>query len=160
MSHNPLLSAPELSELITRTRVIGADSSLVVFGGGNTSAKGTVTLENGTSHRVMWIKASGGDMATATESTFAPLDLDMIDELRAHQDLTDEQMVELVAKTSLLQGAPRPSIETLLHGFMPFTHIDHVHADAICALTNGSLCWRRDGLAPLRYGRRSILCPG
>lgn len=136
MSKNPLLSAPELSELITRTRVIGADSSLVVFGGGNTSAKGTVTLDDGTSHRVMWIKASGGDMATATESTFAPLDLDMIDELRAHQDLTDEQMVELVAKTSLLQGAPRPSIETLLHGFMPFTHIDHVHADAICALTN------------------------
>ena len=103
MSKNPLLSAPELSELITRTRVIGADSSLVVFGGGNTSAKGTVTLDDGTSHRVMWIKASGGDMATATESTFAPLDLDMIDELRAHQDLTDEQMVELVAKTSLLR---------------------------------------------------------
>jgi rhamnose utilization protein RhaD (predicted bifunctional aldolase and dehydrogenase)/NAD(P)-dependent dehydrogenase (short-subunit alcohol dehydrogenase family) len=60
----------------------------------------------------------------------------MIDELRQHDDLTDEQMVDLVARTSLLPGAPRPSIETLLHGFMPFTHIDHVHADAICALTN------------------------
>lgn len=136
MSENPLLSAPELQELIERTRVIGSNTSLVVFGGGNTSAKGNVTLEDGSTHRVMWIKASGGDMATATGATFAPLDVDMIDELRAHQDLTDEQMVDLVAKTSLLPGAPRPSIETLLHGFMPFTHIDHVHADAICALTN------------------------
>ena len=133
---NPLLDAPELQELIERTREIGSDTSLVVFGGGNTSAKATVTLEDGSDRRVMWIKASGGDMATATASTFAPLDLDMIDALRAYDDLTDEQMVELVAKTSLLAGAPRPSIETLLHGFMPSQHIDHVHADAICALTN------------------------
>jgi rhamnulose-1-phosphate aldolase/alcohol dehydrogenase len=136
MTTNPLLVAPELVDLIERTKKIGADTSLVVFGGGNTSAKGEVTLEDGSTRRVMWIKASGGDMATATASTFAPLDLDMIDALRAHDDLTDEQMVELVAKTSLLAGAPRPSIETLLHGFMPSKHIDHVHADAICALTN------------------------
>lgn len=136
MPSNPLLVAPELQELIERTKTIGSDTSLVVFGGGNTSAKGTVTLEDGTDRRVMWIKASGGDMATATASTFAPLDLDMIDALRSFDDLTDEQMVEAVAKTSLLAGAPRPSIETLLHGFMPSRHIDHVHADAICALTN------------------------
>lgn len=136
MSSNPLLAAPELNELIERTRVIGADTSLVVHGGGNTSSKGVVTLEDGRERRVMWIKASGGDMATATPHTFAPLDLDGIDALRVHDELTDEEMVELVSKTSLLPGAPRPSIETLLHGFMPFTHIDHVHADAICALTN------------------------
>ena len=137
MKHtNPLLRAPELLELIERTKTIGSDTSLVVFGGGNTSAKGAVTLEDGTTRRVMWIKASGGDMATATASTFAPLDLDMIDALRMYEDLTDEEMVDLVAKTSLLAGAPRPSIETLLHGFMPSKHIDHVHADAICALTN------------------------
>lgn len=135
---NPLLAAPELQELIERTRAIGSDTSLVVFGGGNTSVKGSVTLEDGATRRVMWIKASGGDMGTASASTFAPLDLDMIDALRAYDDLTDEQMVELVAKTSLLAGAPRPSIETLLHGFMPSKHIDHVHADAICALTNHS----------------------
>jgi len=136
MNAHALTTAPELLQLIERTRVIGADTSLVVFGGGNTSAKGTVELADGSSRRVMWIKASGGDMATATAATFAPLDLDMIDDLRKHDDLTDEQMVDLVAQTSLLPGAPRPSIETLLHGFMPFTHIDHVHADAICALTN------------------------
>jgi rhamnose utilization protein RhaD (predicted bifunctional aldolase and dehydrogenase) len=136
MSKNPLITAPELVELIERTRVIGSDPSLVVHGGGNTSAKGVVKLEDGQERRVMWIKASGGDMATATPHTFAPLDLDAIDALRVHDELTDEEMVELVSKTSLLAGAPRPSIETLLHGFMPFKHIDHVHADAICALTN------------------------
>ena len=136
MSPNPLLTHPALDQLIERTRLIGADDNLVVHGGGNTSSKADVTLEDGQTRRVMWIKASGGDMATATATTFAPLDLDKIDSLRVHQNLSDEEMVELVSQTSLLAGAPRPSIETLLHGFMPYTHIDHVHADAICALTN------------------------
>jgi rhamnulose-1-phosphate aldolase/alcohol dehydrogenase len=133
---NPLLQAVELQELITRTRKIGADTSLVVFGGGNTSSKGNVVMEDGSTKRVMWIKASGGDMATATERTFAPLDLDVLDSLRQYDNLTDEKMVELVTKALLDPTAPRPSIETLLHGFMPAKHIDHVHADAICALTN------------------------
>ena len=136
MTTNPLLAHPTLEELIERTRRIGADENLVVHGGGNTSSKADITLEDGRTTRVMWIKASGGDMATATASTFAPLDLEKIDGLRIHDNLTDEEMVELVSQTSLLPGAPRPSIETLLHGFMPFAHIDHVHADAICALTN------------------------
>jgi rhamnulose-1-phosphate aldolase/alcohol dehydrogenase len=133
---NPLLDAKELQELIERTRTLGADSSLVVFGGGNTSAKGKVTLANGEEKNVVWIKASGGDMATATEKTFTPLDLDMLNDLKKYDELTDEEMTDLVAKAILLPGAARPSIETLLHGFMPFKHIDHVHADAITALTN------------------------
>ena len=136
MSSNPLLTAPELQELIVRTRKIGSDTSLVVFGGGNTSAKGNVKMEDGSTKRVMWIKASGGDMATATEQTFAPLDLDVLDSIRQHSDLSDEKMVELVTKALLEPTAPRPSIETLLHGFMPAKHIDHVHADAVVALTN------------------------
>jgi rhamnose utilization protein RhaD (predicted bifunctional aldolase and dehydrogenase) len=74
MSKNPLLTASELDQLISRTREIGSDQSLVVFGGGNTSVKGEVILD-GVAKRVMWIKASGGDMATATAKTFAPLDL-------------------------------------------------------------------------------------
>jgi rhamnulose-1-phosphate aldolase/alcohol dehydrogenase len=135
LTNNPLLTAVELDELIIRTKQIGSDQSLVVFGGGNTSVKGEVVID-GQTKRVMWIKASGGDMATATAQTFAPLDLDILESLKKFEDLTDEQMVELVSKSIMLPGAPRPSIETLLHGFMPFKHIDHVHADAICALTN------------------------
>ena len=135
MSKNPLLTATELDELITRTKQIGSDQSLVVFGGGNTSVKGEVTID-GETKRVMWIKASGGDMATATAQTFAPLDLDVLEGLKKYDDLTDEEMVEMVGRSIMLPGAPRPSIETLLHGFMPFKHIDHVHSDAICALTN------------------------
>lgn len=137
-NQNPLLQAKELHELIDRTKTIGSDTSLVVFGGGNTSSKGEVLMEDGSRKRVMWIKASGGDMATATERTFAPLDLDVLDSLRKFDNLTDEKMVELVTKALLDPNAPRPSIETLLHGFMPAKHIDHVHADAICALTNHS----------------------
>lgn len=135
MSKNPLLTASELDQLISRTREIGSDQSLVVFGGGNTSVKGEVILD-GVAKRVMWIKASGGDMATATAKTFAPLDLDVLESLKKYDDLTDEEMVEMVGRSIMLPGAPRPSIETLLHGFMPFKHIDHVHSDAICALTN------------------------
>ena len=132
---NPLLEAPELKELVERTRTIGADTSLVVFGGGNTSAKGEVEID-GVRKRILWVKASGGDMATSSEKTFAPLDLDVLEDLKKYDDLTDEEMVDLISKSIMLSGAPRPSIETLLHGFMPFKHIDHVHADAICALTN------------------------
>jgi rhamnulose-1-phosphate aldolase/alcohol dehydrogenase len=135
MSKNPLLTAIELDQLISRTREIGSNQSLVVFGGGNTSVKGEVILD-GVVKRVMWIKASGGDMATATAHTFAPLDLDVLEGLKKYDDLTDEEMVEMVGRSIMLPGAPRPSIETLLHGFMPFRHIDHVHSDAICALTN------------------------
>lgn len=75
-------------------------------------------------------------MATANAHTFAPLDLDVLESLKKYDDLTDEEMVEMVGRSIMLPGAPRPSIETLLHGFMPFRHIDHVHSDAICALTN------------------------
>ncbi|MDE0868550.1 MAG: SDR family oxidoreductase [Aquiluna sp.] len=135
MSINPLLTAIELDQLISRTREIGSDQSLVVFGGGNTSVKGEVIID-GVAKRVMWIKASGGDMATANAHTFAPLDLDVLESLKKYDDLTDEEMVEMVGRSIMLPGAPRPSIETLLHGFMPFRHIDHVHSDAICALTN------------------------
>jgi rhamnulose-1-phosphate aldolase/alcohol dehydrogenase len=116
--------------------VIGDDPSLVVYGGGNTSAKGVILDHLGREQRVMWVKGSGADMRGSVASDYPALRLDELLPLLARDDMSDEEMTDLVARALVDPGARRPSIETLLHAFLPYTHIDHVHADAICALTN------------------------
>ena len=129
------MSTP-LEQLVQRSNEIGDDASLVVYGGGNTSAKGVLVDHLGREQRVMWVKGSGADMRGSTASDYPALRLDDLLPLLARDDMSDEEMTDLVARALLDPGARRPSIETLLHAFLPYTHIDHVHADAICALTN------------------------
>jgi len=125
-----------LQELVERSREIGDDPSLVVYGGGNTSAKGILVDHLGREQRVMWVKGSGADMRGSVAADYPALRLDDLLPLREMESLSDEEMTDLVARALVDPAARRPSIETLLHAFLPFTHIDHVHADAICALTN------------------------
>ncbi len=125
-----------LEQLVSRSNAIGEDPSLVVYGGGNTSAKGSVIDHLGREQRVMWVKGSGADMRGSVDSDYPALRLDDLLPLLEREDMSDEEMTDLVARALLDPGARRPSIETLLHAFLPYTHIDHVHADAICALTN------------------------
>jgi rhamnulose-1-phosphate aldolase/alcohol dehydrogenase len=125
-----------LEQLVQRSNEIGDDASLVVYGGGNTSAKGVHVDHLGREQRVMWVKGSGADMRGSAASDYPALRLDDLLPLLARDDMSDEEMTDLVARALLDPGARRPSIETLLHAFLPYTHIDHVHADAICALTN------------------------
>ncbi len=125
-----------LDELVARSNRIGDDPSLVVYGGGNTSAKGTITDHLGRQQRVMWVKGSGADMRGSVDADYPGLRLEELEALRFFDAMSDEEMTDLVARALLDPGSRRPSIETLLHAFLPFTHIDHVHADAICALTN------------------------
>ena len=125
-----------LEQLVTRSNEIGDDPSLVVYGGGNTSAKGALVDHLGREQRVMWVKGSGADMRGSTASDYPALRLDDLLPLLDRDEMSDEEMTDLVARALLDPGARRPSIETLLHAFLPHTHIDHVHADAICALTN------------------------
>lgn len=127
-----------LEQLVARSNAIGEDPSLVVYGGGNTSAKGSVIDHLGREQRVMWVKGSGADMRGSVDSDYPALRLDDLLPLLEREDMSDEEMTDLVARALLDPGARRPSIETLLHAFLPYTHIDHVHADAICALTNHS----------------------
>ena len=129
------MSTP-LEQLVQRSNEIGDDASLVVYGGGNTSAKGVHVDHLGREQRVMWVKGSGADMRGSTASDYPALRLDDLLPLLGRDDMSDEEMTDLVARALLDPGARRPSIETLLHAFLPYTHIDHVHADAICALTN------------------------
>lgn len=125
-----------LRQLIERSTRLGADPALVIHGGGNTSAKGTLTDHLGRERRVLWVKASGADLATGTEADYPALWIEELLPLREWERLSDDEMVELVGRALVSPASRRPSIETLLHAFLPDAHVDHVHADAICALTN------------------------
>lgn len=129
------MSTP-LEQLVQRSNEIGDDASLVVYGGGNTSAKGVLVDHLGREQRVMWVKGSGADMRGSSTADYPALRLDDLLPLLGRDAMSDEEMTDLVARALLDPGARRPSIETLLHAFLPHTHIDHVHADVICALTN------------------------
>ncbi len=125
-----------LHDLVVRSQRLGADPSLVVYGGGNTSAKGEIVDHLGRRRRVMWVKGSGADLKDAGEDDYPALRLDELLPLREYDELDDDRMVDLVTRALVDPASRRPSIETLLHAFLPYTHIDHVHADSICALTN------------------------
>jgi rhamnulose-1-phosphate aldolase/alcohol dehydrogenase len=129
-------AAGALDDLVTRSRRIGADPALVVNGGGNTSAKGVLVDHLGRQRRVLWVKASGGDLATGDAATYPALWIEELEPLRGLEAMDDAEMVRLVRRALVDPTATRPSIETLLHAFLPAAHVDHVHADAVCALTN------------------------
>ena len=119
-----------LAQLVARSRRLGADRSICNWGGGNTSAKSEETDFRGRPARVLWVKGSGSDLATVTEASFTGLYLDDILPLIERERMSDTEMVAYLAHCFFEPGRPRPSIETLLHAFLPFAHIDHTHADA------------------------------
>ncbi len=125
-----------LEELVLRSQKLGADQSLVVYGGGNTSSKGRITDHLGRDRDVLWVKGSGADMGNAAAKDYPALYLEELLALRDMNALDDEVMTDYVTRALVDPTSRRPSIETLLHAFLPFKHIDHVHADLICALTN------------------------
>lgn len=125
-----------LDLLVYATRLIGQDPDLVLWGGGNSSLKTTIPDHMGNNVRVLWIKGSGSDMRTITAKQFTPLRLDELLLLSDREEMSDEEIVSYQAKCGLDPTAPKPSIETLLHAFLPAPHIYHTHADVICALTN------------------------
>ncbi len=125
-----------LHDLVARSQKIGADQSMVVYGGGNTSSKGEIKDHLGRLKKVLWVKGSGADMQYAIDRDYPALYLEELLALRDFDALDDDTMVDYVTRALIDPTSRRPSIETLLHGFLPAKHIDHVHADAICALTN------------------------
>jgi rhamnulose-1-phosphate aldolase/alcohol dehydrogenase len=125
------IAAPSaLLQLVARSRKLGADRTVCNWGGGNTSAKSDEVDFRGRTKRVLWVKGSGSDLANCTEASFTGLYLDDLLPLLDREQMSDSNMVDYLAHCFYQPGRPRPSIETLLHGFLPFTHIDHTHADA------------------------------
>ena len=118
------------------SRLIGADKELVLHGGGNTSVKGIFTNILGKRIPAIFVKASGHDLADIEPEGHSGLDLDYLQQLRALSELSDETMVNELLTHRFNAQVMSPSIETLMHAFLPPKYVDHTHADAILALTN------------------------
>jgi rhamnulose-1-phosphate aldolase/alcohol dehydrogenase len=131
------LAGDEVGLLIYRSNLLGADLQLTNYGGGNTSckvmAKDPLT---GIETEIMWIKGSGGDIGTLKKSGLAALYNDRLRNLKnIYRGLEHEdEMVELFNHCIYDLNSKAPSIDTPLHGFLPFKHIDHLHPDAAIAI--------------------------
>src|SRR5437016_5827524 len=152
-------ASTELAQLVARSRMLGADRSVCNWGGGNTPAKADEVDFRGRPARFLWVKVSGSDLATVTDASLTGLYMDHIPTLLERERMSDTEMVDYLAHCFYEPGRPRPSIETLLHGFLPFTHIDHTHADATnyfaCAANGEALArvWFADALIWIPYRR-------
>jgi rhamnulose-1-phosphate aldolase/alcohol dehydrogenase len=131
------MEGDEVALLIYRSNLLGADLRLTNYGGGNTSCK-TFAKDplTGKQTEVMWVKGSGGDLGTLKKSGLAAL---YVDRLRSLKNIYrgiqfEDEMVELFNHCIYDLNSKAPSIDTPLHGFLPFKHIDHLHPDAAIAI--------------------------
>ncbi len=145
-----------LDELVYRSNIIGTDRSVCNWGGGNTSSKTTVKDFRGRDVEVMYVKGSGSDLASMKAGNFTGLRMDDIRPLFERAEMPDEEMVAYLANCMIDAKHPRASIETLLHAFLPFNHVDHTHPDSII-----SLCCADNGkeLAKEIFGNRFVWVP-
>ena len=118
------------------SRLIGGDGTLVLHGGGNTSVKTTQRDLLGREVEVLCVKGSGWDLVDIEPPGLPAVRLEALRELRALDALSDQDMVDAVRGALLDSRAPNPSVEALLHAFLPHRYVDHTHADAILTLTD------------------------
>lgn len=118
---------------------LGADSSLVLHGGGNTSVKVEETDHTGKRIRVLRVKGSGSDLAVITEKGFTGLRLDDMLSAENIDTMTDQEMIDYMRKSMIDPSEPSPSVESFLHAFIPHKFVDHSHSDAILSITNTDL---------------------
>ena len=118
------------------TRLLGSDPLLVLHGGGNTSVKTVMPDLLGDTYEVLCVKGSGWDMGTIEPAGLPAVKLAPLRRLRELEQLTDEDMVNFQRVNLLDSRAPNPSVETLLHAFLPHKFIDHTHAAAVLSLVD------------------------
>lgn len=145
-----------LDEVVYRSNIIGADRKVCNWGGGNTSSKTTIKDFRGLDVEVMFVKGSGSDLASMKAGNFTGLRMDDIRPLFEKDEMSDEEMVAYLVNCMIDAKHPRASIETLLHAFLPFKHVDHTHPDAII-----SLCCADNGKEIAReiFGDRFVWVP-
>ena len=127
----------EVELLIYRSNLLGADLRITNFGGGNTSCKTTeIDPLTKTETDVMYVKGSGGDIGTIKRNGFAALYMDRLNHMRTIYKGLDyeDEMVGLYTRCLFDLDSKAPSIDTALHAFLPFKHIDHLHPDAVIAI--------------------------
>tara|TARA_B100000965_G_scaffold382901_1_gene381628 strand:+ start:2834 stop:4951 length:2118 start_codon:yes stop_codon:yes gene_type:complete len=126
-------------ELALRTyssRLLGRDPELVIHGGGNTSFKGNLKTITGNIEKVMYVKGSGWDLATIEPEGHPAVKLNPLIQLKELNELSDENMVTAQRQNLIDPNSPNPSVEALLHAFIPEKFIDHTHSIAVLALAN------------------------
>ena len=146
----------DLALRVYTTRLLGQEPRLVLHGGGNTSVKTTAGDLFGKPLDVLCVKGSGWDMAEIEPAGLPAVRLDPLLQLRHLDALSDEDMVNFQRLNLLDATSPNPSVETLLHAFLPHKFVDHTHANAVLSITN-----QRNGkeLAREVWGERMGLVP-
>ena len=117
-------------------RLLGSDPELVLHGGGNTSVKSYAIDLLGNKIPVLHVKGSGWDLATIEPEGHPAVRLEPLIKLKKLRELSDEDMVSAQRQNLLNPNSPNPSVETLLHAFIPDKFIDHTHSLAVLALAN------------------------
>ena len=146
----------DLALRVYTTRLLGGEPKLVLHGGGNTSVKTRMADITGQPLDVLCVKGSGWDMGTIEAPGLPAVRLAPLQELHGLQALSDEDMVNVQRGNLLDSKSPNPSVETLLHAFLPHKFIDHTHSNAVLSLTD-----QPDGeaFAADVFGRRAALVP-
>jgi rhamnulose-1-phosphate aldolase/alcohol dehydrogenase len=130
------LYGKDLALCVYISRLIGGDSGLVLHGGGNTSVKAPITTVFGDEITALFVKGSGCDLHAIEPADFTALQLAPLARLRLLQELSDADMTNQLRLNQLDASAARPSVETLLHAFLPPRFIIHSHANAVLCLSN------------------------
>jgi len=138
------------------SRLLGRDTSLVLHGGGNTSVKLREANILGEEEEILYVKGSGWDLETIEDEGFSPVRLDHLRKLALLPSLSDTEMVNELVTHQTRASAPVPSVEAILHAILPFTYVDHTHADAVVTITNTD-----DGEERIReiYGDSVVVIP-
>jgi len=128
--------ARALALRVYTSRLMGADPKLVLYGGGNTSVKVKQKNILGEEQEVLFVKGSGVDLVDIEPDFFVALDLAFLKKLRNLESLEDEEMQSQMQIHKLHISSLNPSVEALLHAFLPHRYVDHTHADSVLVLTN------------------------
>ena len=121
---------------IYSARLLGNDPSLVLHGGGNSSVKTNYQDPLGNSVQAIHVKGSGWDMGNIEPQGFPTLDLNFLRETQGLKTLSDEDMVAIMRRACFDPDSPDPSVETLLHAFLPHKYVDHTHSNSVLVLAN------------------------
>ncbi len=146
----------DLALRVYTTRLLGTEPKLVLHGGGNTSVKSRAVDATGVEVEVLFVKGSGWDMGSIEPPGLPAVRMAPLLAAAATERISDEEMVNL-QRTSLLDAsAPNPSVETLLHAWLPHKFIDHTHANAVLTLTDQP---RGEAIVSELYGTRAAIVP-
>jgi len=146
----------DLGLRVYTSRLLGRDPDLVLHGGGNTSVKIREINLFGEEEDILYVKGSGWDLESIDAPGFAPVHLDHLIRLAGLASLSDPQMVNELKTHMTVASAPTPSVEAILHAVLPYTYVDHTHADAVVTMTNTDA-----GLERIKaiYGDEVVIVP-